>query len=197
MAIHSSILAQKIPWTEEPGGLWSMELQITRHDRAAEHTHTHRLKIQIQKRMSALKTKIQPRIREQLTHGKRKMTKHHPREPLNIKLTLANNWDKFSSRRILHVSRKTFQRLILKNHLINFQHYSNTFFKSKNIKTQIGKIKAKIEKNIQTPQTPNYFCFSDALRLNFQYFLQLLIGSMILSSSSISHNFRYSDASLF
>ena len=40
MAIHSSILAQKIPWTEEPGGLWSMELQITRHDRAAEHTHT-------------------------------------------------------------------------------------------------------------------------------------------------------------
>ena len=55
--------------------------------------------------MNALKTKLQPRIREQLTHGKRKMTKHHPREPLNIKLTLANNWDKFSSRRILHVNR--------------------------------------------------------------------------------------------
>ena len=28
MATHSSILARKIPWTEEPGGLRSMELQI-------------------------------------------------------------------------------------------------------------------------------------------------------------------------
>ena len=25
MAAHSSILAWRIPWTEEPGGLWSME----------------------------------------------------------------------------------------------------------------------------------------------------------------------------
>ena len=28
MAIHSSILAWRIPWTEEPGGLQSMESQI-------------------------------------------------------------------------------------------------------------------------------------------------------------------------
>ena len=27
MAIHSSILARKIPWTEEPGGLESMKSQ--------------------------------------------------------------------------------------------------------------------------------------------------------------------------
>ena len=27
MATHSSILAWRIPWTEEPGGLQSMELQ--------------------------------------------------------------------------------------------------------------------------------------------------------------------------
>ena len=27
MAAHSSILAWKIPWTEEPGGLQSLELQ--------------------------------------------------------------------------------------------------------------------------------------------------------------------------
>ena len=27
MTIHSSILAQRIPWAEEPGGLWSMGLQ--------------------------------------------------------------------------------------------------------------------------------------------------------------------------
>ena len=27
MATHSNILAWKIPWTEEPGGLWSMGSQ--------------------------------------------------------------------------------------------------------------------------------------------------------------------------
>jgi len=32
MATHSSILAWKIPWTEEPGGLKSMELQRVRLD---------------------------------------------------------------------------------------------------------------------------------------------------------------------
>ena len=29
---HSSILAWKIPWKEEPGGLQSMRLQRVRHD---------------------------------------------------------------------------------------------------------------------------------------------------------------------
>ena len=32
MAAHSSILAWRIPWTEEPGGLQSMESQSVRHD---------------------------------------------------------------------------------------------------------------------------------------------------------------------
>ena len=32
MATHSSILAWRIPWTEEPGGLPSMGLQIVAHD---------------------------------------------------------------------------------------------------------------------------------------------------------------------
>ena len=32
MATHSSILAWKIPWIEEPGRLQSMELQRVRHD---------------------------------------------------------------------------------------------------------------------------------------------------------------------
>ena len=31
-ATHSSILAWKIPWREEPGRLWSMRLQRVRHD---------------------------------------------------------------------------------------------------------------------------------------------------------------------
>ena len=32
MAIHSSILAWRIPWTEEPGRLQSMGLQRVAHD---------------------------------------------------------------------------------------------------------------------------------------------------------------------
>ena len=32
MATHSSILAWRIPWTEEPGGLHSMQLQRVRQD---------------------------------------------------------------------------------------------------------------------------------------------------------------------
>ena len=41
MAIHSSILAWKIPWTEEPGGLQSMGSQSVRHSWSdLAHTHT-------------------------------------------------------------------------------------------------------------------------------------------------------------
>ena len=36
MATHSSILAWKISWTEEPDGLQSMPLQRVRHDLATE-----------------------------------------------------------------------------------------------------------------------------------------------------------------
>ena len=32
MATHSSILAWRIPWTEEPGGLQSTELQRVKHN---------------------------------------------------------------------------------------------------------------------------------------------------------------------
>ena len=34
MATHSSLLAQRIPWTEELGGLQSMGMQRAVHDRA-------------------------------------------------------------------------------------------------------------------------------------------------------------------
>ena len=40
MSARSSILAWKIPWTEEPGGLPSMGPQRVKHDRAAEHEHS-------------------------------------------------------------------------------------------------------------------------------------------------------------
>ena len=37
MATHSSIVAWRIPWTEEPGGLQPMGLQREGHDLATEH----------------------------------------------------------------------------------------------------------------------------------------------------------------
>ena len=39
MAAHSSILAWKIPWTEEPGGLQSKGSQRVRHDWVTKHTY--------------------------------------------------------------------------------------------------------------------------------------------------------------
>ena len=45
METDSSILAWEIPWTEEPGGLWSMGLQRVGHESATEHsTHKPTLK---------------------------------------------------------------------------------------------------------------------------------------------------------
>ena len=41
MATHSSILAWRIPWIKEPGGLQSMGSQKVGHDLSdLEHTHT-------------------------------------------------------------------------------------------------------------------------------------------------------------
>ena len=37
-AAHSSILAWRIPWTQKPGGLQSMESQRVTHDCAFNHT---------------------------------------------------------------------------------------------------------------------------------------------------------------
>ena len=45
MVTHSSILAWRIPWTEEPGGLQSRGLQRVRHNSATEHPTTAHIKI--------------------------------------------------------------------------------------------------------------------------------------------------------
>ena len=42
MATHSSALAWKIPWTEEPSGLQSMGLQRVRYDLMTTRRHTHK-----------------------------------------------------------------------------------------------------------------------------------------------------------
>ena len=41
MATHCSILAWKIPWTEEPGGLQSMGSQKVGYDQVTKHTVIH------------------------------------------------------------------------------------------------------------------------------------------------------------
>ena len=41
MATHSSILAWRIPWTEEPAGLQSMVLQTVGHDLATKPATVH------------------------------------------------------------------------------------------------------------------------------------------------------------
>ena len=43
MATHSSILACRIPWTEEPGGLPSMGLQRVGHNRVTKHVNVNTL----------------------------------------------------------------------------------------------------------------------------------------------------------
>ena len=40
MATHSSILAWRVPWAEEHGGLQSKGLQRVGHDWATKHAHT-------------------------------------------------------------------------------------------------------------------------------------------------------------
>ena len=40
MATHSSILAWEMPWTEEPGRLWSMESQKSQTS-LSDYIHTH------------------------------------------------------------------------------------------------------------------------------------------------------------
>ena len=41
IATHSCVLAGKIPWTEEPGGLQFMGSQRVGYDLVIQHTHTH------------------------------------------------------------------------------------------------------------------------------------------------------------
>jgi len=46
MATHSSILAWRIPWTEEPGGLQSIGLQSqTREKQLSTHARMHCMRV--------------------------------------------------------------------------------------------------------------------------------------------------------
>ena len=41
IATHSSILAWEIPWTEESGGLWSMESKRIKHNLATKQQYSY------------------------------------------------------------------------------------------------------------------------------------------------------------
>ena len=41
MTTHFSILAWRIPWTEDLGGLWSKGSQRVKHDKQLSTQHTH------------------------------------------------------------------------------------------------------------------------------------------------------------
>ena len=58
MAPHSSTLAWKIPWTEEPGGLQSMGSLRVRHDRATSRLHFHVLEKEMATHSSVLAWRI-------------------------------------------------------------------------------------------------------------------------------------------
>ena len=67
MATHSSILAWKIPWTEETGRLPSMGLQRVRHNWVTEHAHTclgASLVAQTVKNLPARRTGFNPWVRK-------------------------------------------------------------------------------------------------------------------------------------
>ena len=58
IATHSRILAWKIPWTEKPGGLQSMELQRVEHD-LATNTFTFSLSITLADSINIIHTSVQ------------------------------------------------------------------------------------------------------------------------------------------
>ena len=59
MAPHSSTFAEKIPWTEEPGGLQSMGSLRVGHDRATSFTfHFHALEREMATHSSVLAWRI-------------------------------------------------------------------------------------------------------------------------------------------
>ena len=46
MATHSSILAWRTPWTEEPSGLWSIGSHTVKYNWATEDTHLHSILVE-------------------------------------------------------------------------------------------------------------------------------------------------------
>ena len=76
MAMDSSILAWKIPWTEKPGGLQSNKSDTTERLSTHTHTHTHTHPLQMYINFPCLKEYPPPKMDHlslSLTYGS-----HHP-----------------------------------------------------------------------------------------------------------------------
>ena len=71
MATHSSVLAWKIPWTEEPGRLQSMGSQKVRHDLATSLHSFHSLhSLSLEKEMATHSSILAKRIPRTEEHGR-------------------------------------------------------------------------------------------------------------------------------
>ena len=70
MATHSSILAWRIPWTEETGGLWFIASQRVRHDWSdLAHRHAHPQE-RSWSRYCRNKLQTQPTLKKPMAKGK-------------------------------------------------------------------------------------------------------------------------------
>ena len=66
---HSSILAWRIPWTEEPGGLQSMWLQRVRHDCGTNtFTFLHTLGLHLGQQVMSIRVGMRRRVMTQNIH---------------------------------------------------------------------------------------------------------------------------------
>ena len=54
MATHFSLVAWRIPWTEEPGGLQSIRLQRVRHNRETKHAQNMSVAFEAQDKVEQL-----------------------------------------------------------------------------------------------------------------------------------------------
>ena len=100
MATHSGTLAQKIPWTEEPGRLQSMALQTVRHNWATSLSFLYLFTADLQ----LPKTLRSPCINKLRRENKAKRKKQfwacgHNHWPLIIALVFLAAWGKRETRR--------------------------------------------------------------------------------------------------
>ena len=88
-ATHSSILAWRIPWTEEPGGLLSIGLQRVGHDSsnlACMHTVLKNTELPWRRKWQPTQVFVPGK-----SHGQRRLVSYSPRHPKRVGHDLATN----------------------------------------------------------------------------------------------------------
>ena len=88
LATHSSILAWRIPWTEEPGGLWSMGRQRVGQDWETRQRTTHAMQKQRARRRHEKKREEE----ENNGHIFNKVSDHFTKDDLLASKEVFSNW---------------------------------------------------------------------------------------------------------